>query len=189
MYSQREREIDLCDMRATKAKDEFAFARLVERYKKWAFRTALGLVFDPMTAADISQQAFISVWQHAQTWDESKGFRTWFYTMIRNACLNFERDNDKFADAEFDDTTENDVLSTMPDEAIDIEQKSALISRALATIDAESREILTLIDIRGHSYREAAELLAIPQGTVMSRIYYARKKLAKILAKHKEELL
>lgn len=132
-----------------------------------------------MTAYDISQQAFIRVWKNLHKWNENTGFRAWFYTIIRNLCFNHQRDTVHKAESELDEARNISKYNTDTDILNDEMKK--MVWDALDSLPTDQREIVILIDLREMQYREVAEILEIPIGTVMSRLYYARKKLAQIL--------
>jgi len=178
-YNERDRNIDLSDLSYAKDGDKEAFRRIVERYKKWAYEVAYSFIGDSMTAYDISQKAFVRVWKNLYKWDKKKGFRSWFYTILRNLCYNYERDTAHRGEQELieafytaAESADKEILET---------EMIRQVWAALDKIPHEQREIVVLVDIRNMKYQEVADLLDIPIGTVMSRLYYARKKLADIL--------
>lgn len=160
-----------------------ALGKLVERHKKSAFRMALGLVGNKDDAFDISQEAFLRVYRSANTYDESQPFAPWFYTIIANLSRTWlrrrsRRDN-KMVDV--DDVSWLLVDERTPEQAIIKKEMVAQLRQALKELPFDDREIITLQHFRGMSYDEIAQLLGIPKGTVMSRLYYARKKLATLM--------
>ncbi len=163
-----------------------AFQELVEKHKKSAFRMALGLVGNRDDAFDISQEAFLRVYKSAGTFDQSKPFLPWFYTIIANLSRTWlrrrsRRDN-KMVDV--DDAEYLLVSKDNPEQAIIQKETSGRLRDALMQLSFDDREIITLQHFRGMSYDEIAGLLGIPRGTVMSRLYYARKRLAKLMRQH-----
>ncbi len=163
-----------------------AFQELVEKHKKSAFRMALGLVGNRDDAFDISQEAFLRVYKSAGTFDQDKPFLPWFYTIIANLSRTWlrrrtRRDN-KMVDV--DDAEYLLVSEDNPEQAIIQKETSGRLRDALMLLSFDDREIITLQHFRGMSYDEIAGLLGIPRGTVMSRLYYARKRLAKLMRQH-----
>ena len=160
-----------------------ALGELVERHKKSAFRIAMGLVGNKDDAFDISQEAFLRVYKSAGTYDERQPFQPWFYTIIANLCRTWlrrrsRRDN-KMVD--IDDVSWLLVDNRTPEHAVIKDETVANLRWALAELSFDDREIITLQHFRNMSYEEISELLSIPKGTVMSRLYYARKKLAGLM--------
>lgn len=168
--------------------DRAAFRELVERHKKTAFRMALGLVGNRDDAYDISQEAFLRVYKSAHTYDESQPFLPWFYKIIANLCRTWlkrrsRRDHRK---VELDEVSYLLVSPDNPEAAVIQKETVARLRTALLQLSFNDREIITLQHFRGMSYDEIAELLQIPRGTVMSRLYYARKRLAELMRRNDE---
>ena len=158
-----------------------AFGFLVQKYMQRAYYTALGLVGSHDNAVDLSQDAFIRAYRAIKKFDAEKNFFTWYYRILRNLCFNFLRDRARHARS-FSEVDEN-TINTMTDES---QNTSVLVERnelhnavwdALATLNKHDREIIILKDIQDFSYKEIAEILDCPIGTVMSRLYNARKAL------------
>ena len=160
-----------------------AFSELVERHKKLAFNLALGLVGNKDDAYDISQEAFLRVFKSARTFDANQSFMPWFYTIIANLARTWLRKR-KTIDhrmIDLDDVSYLLVDADTPEAALMKKESILKLREALLKLSFEDREIITLQHFRGMSYDEIADLLKIPKGTVMSRLYYARKKLATLM--------
>ncbi len=160
-----------------------ALAGLVEKYKKQAYYLALGMVGNADDAFDISQEAFIRVYNSAGTFDETQRFFPWFYSIIANLCKNLlrKRQRTMAQSIDLDSAAHLLVDRTLPDtEMIAAEEKQRLVT-ALRKLSFPDREIINMNHFRMMSYEEIAEVLGIPKGTVMSRLYYARKRLAQSL--------
>jgi RNA polymerase sigma-70 factor (ECF subfamily) len=163
--------------------DKKALALLVEKYKKTAYRMALGLVGNRDDALDISQEVFLRIYNSAKTFDTSQPFLPWFYKIISNLCRTWlrkrsARDNKMVA---YDQAAFLVADETNPEKSLLAKEQVSRLQEALLKLSFEEREIITLQHFRGMTYEEIAELLGIPKGTVMSRLYYARKKLAKLM--------
>ncbi len=163
--------------------DKKAFAKLVERHKKAAYRIALGLVGNKDDAYDISQEAFLRVYRSAKTYDESQPFLPWFYAIIANLCRTWlqRRARREHRMVDIDDASYLLVDTDNPEKSLISKETVARLRYALMQLPFKDREIIILQHFRGMSYDEIAELLNIPRGTVMSRLYYARKKLATLM--------
>ena len=166
-----------------KAGSKKALAELVERYKKLAYRTALGLVGNKDDAYDISQEAFLRVYRSAKTYDEKQPFLPWFYTIIANLCRTWLRRRTRrdYRTVDIDDVSYLMVDPNNPEVELMRKEIVGRLRSALMELSFGEREIITLQHFRGMSYEEIARLLQIPKGTVMSRLYYARKKLGKLM--------
>lgn len=166
-----------------KTGDKKALGILVEKYKKVAFSFALGLVGNKDDAYDISQEAFLRVYRSANTYDTKQPFLPWFYTIISNLCRTWlkKRQHRLNNVLNIDDPSFLLVDYSNPEKAMVKKESIKLLRKALIELSFEDREIISLQHFRGMSYDEIADILKIPRGTVMSRLYYARKKLAKLM--------
>lgn len=158
--------------------DSRAFKTLAEQLMKPAYYHSLALLGNHEDAIDVSQQAFIRAWNARQTLDPERPFYPWFYTVLKRLCLNAQRDKNRGREM---------ALSMLPSwiEPVSEEDASArllqaeqsrLIQDALSSLSMDDREIIIMKDLEGYTYKEIAELLDIPTGTVMSRLYTARKR-------------
>lgn len=165
------------------AGDKKALGVLVERYKKLAFQTALGLVGNRDDAYDISQEAFLRVYRSARTYDRAQPFLPWFYTIVANLSRTWlrRRSRREHRMVDIDDSSFLMVSDETPESNYVAQEQVQLLRKALMQLSFEDREIITLQHFRAMSYDEIAALLEIPKGTVMSRLYYARKRLAKLI--------
>ena len=169
-----------------KAGNKKALGQLVERHKKMAFRMALGLVGNKDDAYDISQEAFMRVYNSAGTFDERQPFLPWFYTIIANLCRTWlrRRSSRESRMVAIEDAPYLLADATTPESRLMKKELLGRLQQALLELSFEDREIITLQHFRGMSYDEIANLLGIPRGTVMSRLYYARKKLGKLMGQY-----
>ncbi len=167
-----------------KSGNKKALGKLVERYKTSAYRLALGLVGNRDDAHDISQEAFLRVYKSAGTFDQSKPFLPWFYAIIANLSRTWltRRSRTENRMVELDDVSFLLVDESNPEKNMEYRETISRLQSALLELPFEDREIIMLQHFRGLSYNEIAELLDIPRGTVMSRLYYARKKLARLMS-------
>jgi len=156
------------------------FSALVNQYMKRAYFSALGILGNHDDAMDASQEAFIKAYRNYSRYDKERKFFTWYYKILKNHCLNIirGRKTDKKVDL-----LECRELNTDDNTIKNIEQQELKLEmeKALFKLNDNDREILILKEFENLSYNEIAELLDIPVGSVMSRLYYARKKFAKKL--------
>lgn len=164
--------------------DKLAYGKIVKIYMRRAYFAALSFLGSSADAVDLSQEAFIKAYRSLKDFDTSKSFYTWYYTILRNLCLNFLRDKKRHA-INFSEI--NDLLESIEDESQDTEkmiqkeETRKIVWEAIWKLSPEDREIITAKDIVNATYKEISELLQIPIGTVMSRLYNARKRLKKII--------
>lgn len=159
-----------------KAGDKDAFRYLVERYQTEAMGHALAILADREDALDAVQDAFFDAYQALGRFDMSRQFYPWFYTILRNRCFKLLVRRRKNVGLSIDD-----ALILAPVSEVTAEDRLAL-EHALLELSAAERELLTLKHLDGLSYDELAERLEIPRGTVMSRLFHARKRLREKLA-------
>jgi len=170
--------------------DVQAFGLLVERYKERAYMTALGLVGSPEDAMDLSQDAFVKAFRSIRTYKEGLSFYPWFYAILRNTCFSFlrrrrvrkESSLDAARDAGFDVPDH----SAGPAAALERSETKQLVLRELRSLDPNHREILLLRHYEDLTYKQIAEILGCPIGTVMSRLYAARRALAARIRPHRD---
>ncbi|MGD8727376.1 MAG: sigma-70 family RNA polymerase sigma factor [Gemmatimonadales bacterium] len=174
-------------MERAKTGDREAFGELVSRHMRRAYFAALGLVGSHDDALDMSQEAFARAFRARKTLDPERPFYPWLYQIIRRLCFNVHRDR-RTRRARLVEATPWLVEQAGRRAAADDPARRAenaelreRLDRAIDQLPAHERETLVLREFEGLRYREIAELLGIPIGTVMSRLYSARKALAKTL--------
>jgi len=155
-----------------------AFRFLVERYQAEAVGHAFAILTNREDALDAVQEAFLDAYHALGRFDTSRQFYPWFYTILRNRCFKLVRRR-RNAGLSLDDVSILAPVSEIP-----AEDRLAL-ERALLELSSAEREIVTLKHLDGLSYEEIAERLEIPKGTVMSRLFNARKHLREKLALRK----
>ena len=163
--------------------DKKALQLLVERHKKTAYRVALGLVSNRDDAFDISQEAFLRIYNSAHTFDEQQPFLPWFYRIISNLSKTWLTRR-TIRDSRMVDIEDAPYLTAKddnPEQSLIRKETVAQLGDALQQLSFSEREIITLQHFRGMSYDEISDMLQIPRGTVMSRLYYARKKIAQLM--------
>jgi RNA polymerase sigma-70 factor (ECF subfamily) len=171
-------------MVAVQQGDAMAFRILVDRYKKKAYYTALKLVGDPDDAYDLSQEAFIRVYNARRLYDKNHPFYSWFYTILRNLTRNYLQKRSvrfKYALRVKRTRMRNPEVSDSPQCIAEADEAKKAVWTAIRKLSHEHREIIVLRHFEDLSYEEIAKLLGIAVGSVMSRLYYARKKLRDLL--------
>jgi len=153
-----------------------AFRTLVERYQRQAAGHAIAILFNREDALDAVQDAFIDAFKAINSFDKSRPFYPWFYVLLRNRCY-------KITAKKRETESVEDIEIFAPQSGLPSEERFAL-EKALHSLPKEDREIITLKYLDGLSYDELAENLQIRKGTVMSRLFYARRQLhAKLTGK------
>jgi len=157
--------------------DKDSFRYLVERYQHQAVGHATAVLGNREDALDAVQEAFIDAYRAIDGFDFARRFYPWFYVLLRRRCFKILASAVK---RKTESVEETEILAPQP--ALSIEETLSL-EAALLALSADDRELVTLKYLDGLSYQELAELLQIPKGTVMSRLYYARKQLQVKLTK------
>jgi RNA polymerase sigma-70 factor (ECF subfamily) len=179
-------ETDMALVRRAQAGDEAAFGRLVERYMRRAYYAALSLVGSREDALDLSQEAFARAYRSRAAIDPERPFYAWLYQILRRLCFNFLRDRKTRVRAleQAGSWLAADAAHRAgpgPAEALEQEERRRLVAAAIETLPDREREVLALKEFEGLSYKEIAALVGVPIGTVMSRLYSARKRLLQAL--------
>jgi RNA polymerase sigma-70 factor, ECF subfamily len=161
-----------------KAGDKDAFRYIVERYQAEAMGHAWAILADREDACDAVQDAFLDAYQALGRFEMTRQFYPWFYTILRNRCFKLVARHKKTVALSLDD-----VLILAPVSEVTAEDRISL-EQGLLELSPAERELLTLKHLDGLSYDELAERLEIPKGTVMSRLFHARKRLREKLLCH-----
>ena len=173
-------------IRRAQAGDAEAFGRLVERYMRRAYYSALSLVGSREDALDLSQEAFVRAFRARQTLDPERPFYAWLYQILRRLCFNFLRDRrtrlrSLEAAGSWLAAEAAGRQAVDPARALERDEERRRVGAAIELLPAREREVLALKEFEGLTYREIASLVGIPIGTVMSRLYSARQRLADAL--------
>lgn len=177
-------------MVATQRGDREAFDALVGRLRSRAFRIAHSLVGSREDALDMAQETFMKVFRARDSFRESEPFLPWFHRILRNTCISHLRKRGRLRQLSVSGMREDDEPdfelidpdATPPDARLLADERAAALHEGLTKLSAKDREILALRHDEELSYREIAEALGIPQGTVMSRLFHARRRLRERLA-------
>lgn len=155
------------------------FEPLVRAYEGEAQRVALAIMGDGDAAHDAVQEAFIKAYRAMDRFELGRSFRPWFLQILRNQC----RDMLRRRKAGFDTERMTAIMAERLPSSSDPErlrhraEARELLWAGLGRLSVDHREVLVLKEIQGLNYAEIAEALAIPEGTVASRLYHARRAL------------
>lgn len=155
--------------------DREAFRYLVECYQGQAVGHAVAILGNREDALDAVQEAFIDAFKALARFDRTRRFYPWFYVLLRHRCF-------KMTAKKRETQTIEEIEILAPQDGLPPEEQIAL-ETALLSLTKEDRELVTLKYLDGLSYNKIAVQLKIPQGTVMSRLFYARKQLQAKLTK------
>jgi RNA polymerase sigma-70 factor (ECF subfamily) len=188
---------DLSLVRKARAGDDGAFQALVIRYQRKVYAVALGIVRDTDIAWDVAQEAFVRAHGNLAGLEGEEAFKKWLFRITSHLAIDSVRRERKSLKDAVDDVVESDLVSTGAGEGIlatplgnDPAQNllrrelAARMTDALAQLPEIHREILVLRELEGLSYEELSERLGIQKGTVMSRLFHARKKMQALLSEY-----
>jgi len=161
-------------VRRVAAEDEDAFRDLYDRYADRVFRYGLTLLRNRHLAEEAAQEAMIAVWKSARRFEGRSKVSTWVFGIARNKALDLIR-REKRGDRV------PDVSLVTPDPAPTL-RKQELVQHALGELPESQREVVFLTFYEGLSYGEISGILGIPEGTVKSRMFHAKRRLAEVLS-------
>lgn len=153
---------------------------LVRAYEGPGMRMAVGMMGNVDDAKDALQEAFVKTYQSLRRFDLSRPFGPWFFQILRNQCRDMLRSRKARFDREsLDERLElrSDEGASSPSRGRERSEAKDILWRGLNRIGEEHREILVLKELQGFRYAEIAGVLDIPEGTVASRLYHARRAL------------
>jgi RNA polymerase sigma-70 factor (ECF subfamily) len=170
--------------------DSRAFRLLVVRHQARAFRTALSILKHEEDARDVAQDAFVKIFTKLDSFRGQAAFTTWLHRIVSNLCIDRIRRAKRRREVEYDDgratgsqdTVRGPTLATLyldgPGRALERSELREHMGSALASLSEAHRDILVMREVEGLSYEELAETLGVAKGTVMSRLFHARKNFA-----------
>lgn len=176
--------------------DPEAYRVLVERYERRIYHVVYGMVRSPEDAHDLAQDAFIKAFQNLHRFRLESKFYTWLCRIAMNVSIDHLRKQKHRRHSEFDDARNGSegaqvvrLHSAKDDPAANVakSQMYRTIMDAVDTLPDDQKQVLILRELEEMPYKEISEILNIPEGTVMSRLYYARRRLQELLADHRPQ--
>jgi RNA polymerase sigma-70 factor (ECF subfamily) len=161
--------------------DRLAMETLFGRYRVPVYRFVLRMVRNPSTAEDLNSDVFLDVWRQAGTFEGRSAVSTWIFSIARFKALNAlsRRPMEELDEAKADTIKDE---SDDPELALAKKDKAATLRECLLKLSAEHREIVNLVYYQHKSVEDVAGIVGIPEATVKTRMFYARKKLSELLA-------
>jgi len=153
---------------------------LFARHHVRVFRFVVRLVRDEATAEDLISEVFLDVWRQAGKFEGRSAVSTWLLAIARFKALSALR---RRPEEELDEETAGAIEdgADTPDVSLEKKDKGDVLRKCLGSLSAEHREIIDLVYYHEKSVEEVAEIVGIPEATVKTRMFYARKKLAELL--------
>ena len=172
-----------------------AFEELVRRHRDKIYARAFSMMRNEDDAVDLSQEAWVKRWQRLKQFQGESSFVTWMTRIVINLCLNQLRKH-KRQRAESIEQLEDDLggverqmpaVTVNPTEGLERTELRARIDKALGQLSYEHRTVLILHEFEDLEYKEIAKRMQCSIGTVMSRLFYARRKMANLMMSWKRE--
>ncbi len=173
--------------------DQAAFRELFDRYHRRALAVAIGVVKNEHDARDVIQDAFVKVHKNIDKFEGSSSFYTWLYRIVMNQCIDHIRKGKRRKHVDFDEQVQREeesssslgatsgALDANPSRAVLNRELGAAIQDALEQLPEHHRAVIVLREIEGLTYEQIAEVLDVPKGTIMSRLFHARRKMQEAL--------
>jgi RNA polymerase sigma-70 factor (ECF subfamily) len=160
--------------------DRLAMQTLFARHRTPVYRWLLRLVGNESVAEDLLSDVFLDVWRQAGRFQARSAVSTWLLAIARFKALSARRTR---KDSELDETIEATVADTADDPEVVLAKKhrDQVVREAINELSPEHKEIIDLVYYHEKSVDECAQILGVPSGTVKTRMFYARKKLAEMV--------
>ncbi|CAG0967218.1 RNA polymerase sigma-H factor [Anaerolineales bacterium] len=168
--------------------DRNAFNELVRIHAQGVMNVIYRMCGDAQVAEDAAQETFIRAWSHLGSFRVDSSLRNWLYRIALNTATDMLRKEKRILPGDVEDFQLVDP-QLGPEGIYLQEERTALVQAAIQSLPDASRAVLVLKEYEGLSYREIADALDIPIGTVMSRLNYARKTLKEKLERHMSVLM
>jgi RNA polymerase sigma-70 factor (ECF subfamily) len=178
-------------VRRCQAGDTAAFDDLVTKYRGKAFSMAYGMVQNEQDAWDLAQEGFLKAWRSIHRFKGESSFYTWLYRIMTNVAIDALRRKGIRGETEFDDqiapanvdpgSRTTPSAAPLPHRKLEQNEIGQRISDAIGKLTPEHRAVIVMKELEDLQYNEIAEILGCSIGTVMSRLFYARKKLQTLL--------
>ena len=167
-----------------------ALGELYERYKASMYRTALAITRDTKAAEDILQEAFLRVYAYSHTIDETVPLGPWLYRVTVNFAYTWTRQVKRRLQS-FQDTLDRLTSSAQwhPETITEEEEWRQALQQAIDTLPDRHRVVIILHYLEGLSLKEIAYVTGVPEGTIKSRLYYARASLRKVILEREHRLV
>ena len=177
-------------VKASQRGDMRAFEELVARHRDKVYARAYSMMRNEEEAIDLSQEAWVKGWQRLRQFQGESSFGTWMTRIVINLCLDQLRKQKRPRAESIEEMDEESggverqmpVITVNPTAGLERAELRERIDRALGQLSYEHRTALVLHEFEELEYKEIAKVMGCSIGTVMSRLFYARRKMAALLA-------
>ncbi len=188
-------DLDLVDR--ARAGDQDAFRVLYQRYHRRVYALAFGVLHNQEDALDVVQEGFVKAHRYLDRFEGNSSFYTWLYRIVMNLSIDHIRKHKRVRHVDFNDAVDHGqsqtesplgeaallprILGQNPGKALARKEIREQIERALGTLSENHRAVLVMRELEGMSYEEMATAMECSKGTIMSRLFHARKNMQKCL--------
>ena len=185
---------DLALVTAVKGGDSRAFKVLMQRYQRKVYAVAYGFLRNQEDALDVVQESFIKVHRYIAKFEGNSSFYTWLYRIVANLCIDQLRKAKRHRDVEFDDGLRHDGKDEPPSDLLphvaalgdpsDMLRRKEILAAVEASLEHLSdkhRAVIVMRELQGLSYEEMAQAMKCSKGTIMSRLFHARRNMQRLL--------
>jgi RNA polymerase sigma-70 factor (ECF subfamily) len=181
-----------------RAGDHEAFRTLYQRYHRRVYALAYGVVQNADDALDVVQDGFIKAHRHLDKFEGNSSFYTWLYRIVMNLSIDHIRKHKRGRHVDFDDAIDHGqdggavgedsllprVLGQNPGKSLVRKEIREQIGKALEELSDNHRAVLVMRELEGMSYEEMAQAMQCSKGTIMSRLFHARRNMQKRLLEY-----
>lgn len=167
----------------------------MQRYQRKVYSVAFGFLRNQEDALDVVQESFIKVHRYLGNFEGNSSFYTWLYRIVTNLCIDHMRKNKRYKALEFDDSLRHDgkgegaadgetrPLSGLSDPAQMLQRREILdaVQDGLQYLSEKHRAVIVMRELEGMSYEEMAKAMGCSKGTIMSRLFHARRNMQRLL--------
>ena len=180
---------------ASQAGDMVAFEELVARHRDKIYARAFSMMRNEEEAIDLAQEAWVKAWQRLKQFQGASSFATWMTRIVINLCLDQLRRQKRTRAESIEQLDEElggverqmPVVASNPTEGLERAELRKRIDKAMVQLSYEHRTVLILHEFEEMEYKQIAKVMNCSIGTVMSRLFYARRRLASLLQSLKKE--
>lgn len=182
-------EVDPALLRRAQTGDEAAFGTVMRTHYEQVFRLVYAIVRNEHDARDVCQEVWLTIWKQLPRFRGEAKFTTWLHPIAVRRAVDHLRKRRRWYDRFLPFASGDDAVEAAPEPVTDTDarqeteqaERLALLRRAIDALPPKLRAVLAMREVQGLSYDEIARASGIPTGTVMSRLYHARRMLAQKL--------